>query len=246
MLKANMKTFLIVLCLSSFSSAVKLPEEVKKCSKSDPNLKECLKDAVLAAFNKFASGYKPLGIGTLEPMTISELTTEGSGGITQVYRNIKIDGISKCHIDNVDLNINKLTLDMKAVCPHTEMNADYVLKGKLLTFPIDSSGKCNILLDGIDVNHKTKLERFEKDGRKYLRIRDWKMKLTPSKVHFYYENIMPGNKQLSDTIMKTMNENGVQIFLEQAIGFEEGYAAVHKAITNKVFEKIPEDELFLP
>lgn len=36
--------------------------------------------------------------------------------------------------------------ETEALTPQTVMEADYAIKGQLLTFPIDSSGKCKITM----------------------------------------------------------------------------------------------------
>lgn len=90
------------------------------------------------------------------------------------------------------------------------------------------------------------MERFQKKGKNYLRVVDWKLKNIPAAIRYEYDNIVPDNEQLSNTIIKTMNDNALQLYEDFGTTFSEAYAQLHIAVANKVFEKIPEDELFLP
>lgn len=93
--------------------------------------------------------------------------------------------------------------------------------------------------------HNAKFEIIEKGGKKYLHCTDYQLKLNPENVTYYFENIMPGNEQLSNELLKTINENSLNVFKDISSGFEKIYSVIFKDLVNKVFGRVPMDEIFL-
>lgn len=60
-----------------------------------------------------------------------------------------------------------------------------------------------------------------------------------------YKNLFNGNKLLADNILKVMNENWKEVSDVLKDGAEKAYKVVLKSLANKVFEKVPIDEIFL-
>ncbi|KAJ8930586.1 hypothetical protein NQ314_016598 [Rhamnusium bicolor] len=71
------------------------------------------------------------------------------------------------------------------------------------------------------------------------------MDMKPEKVEYEFENIFPGSKQISDEILKTINENSLDIFNDVKAGFEEIFSLLYLKYTNSVFSKIPLKDVFL-
>ncbi|XP_044763580.1 protein takeout-like [Coccinella septempunctata] len=240
-----MRAFFVLIMLSSVSLSAKLPEGTRTCHKSDPNFDVCLRDAMTDGMKRFARGYKPLGVPVLDPIAITELTSD-NGGFKQTYKDVKISALGDTKCTNLKIDWDKLEIDIETLTTHSVLSADYSFKGQLLTFPIDSAGKCQIVMDDVTSLHHLTLERFQKNGKNYLRVLTWKLQNKPKAVHYDFENLVPGNEQLSKTILKTLNDNAIEIFAELGSTFEEAYGEVHKSVANKVFEKIPENDIFLP
>lgn len=95
-------------------------------------------------------------------------------------------------------------------------------------------------------SHDLKFEVIEKDGKKYMHVTEYKLIMNPEKVEYYFENIMPGNEQLSNELLKTINENSLSIFNDIKPGFQQVYSVIFKDIVNKIFDKVPMDEVFMP
>ncbi|XP_045468276.1 uncharacterized protein LOC123676440 [Harmonia axyridis] len=236
--------YFVVLVFISVALSANLPEGTKLCHKSD-NFNECLKDALEDALGRFAKGFKPLGIKEIDPLTITEFSSENEG-FSQFFKNVKIHGGTNTKFRKVRMDWDKLELYIESFTPHSEMIGDYSFKGTLISFSIDSAGKFKIVSDNILSEHHIQMERFQKNGKNHIRIVSWKIKNKPTSLHYSFDNLIPGNEELSKTIMNTMNENALQIYKELGGAFDEVYGEVHKTVGNQVFGKIPEDELFLP
>lgn len=64
-------------------------------------------------------------------------------------------------------------------------------------------------------------------------------------VYFYFEDLFHGDKKMSDTILRTMNENWKQITDDVESGISYGYSLLGKKICKEIFDHIPIDDIFL-
>lgn len=229
----------------------RLPSEIQKCSRSDPEFDSCMAKTMTDALSFFKGGSKDLGIPAVEPFQIEKMemqTAEGKSiSLNQVYENVNIHGLSTSKVEKFNGKVNDKTCfwEMDVSTPMTRMEADYELTGQVLVFPINGQGKCNVTLYDILNKHTIHCETYQKKGTLHLRFTDYKMEMSVKKCNFDFHNIFPGNEQISQEVSKTLNENSLDIFQEVKSGFEEVFAAVHKNAANSVFAKIPMDELFL-
>ena len=74
---------------------------------------------------------------------------------------------------------------------------------------------------------------------------DFVLKLKPKRIVFGFENLIDGNEQFSNEVLKTINENSEQVYADVAPAINEAIAKIEKEIVNQVFSRVPEDELFL-
>lgn len=88
-------------------------------------------------------------------------------------------------------------------------------------------------------------EVVKKNGKKYYNVISSVFDIVHSdNIHFDFQNLFNGNKELGDNILKVMNDNWEQVFDELGIGYEKAVAAATRAIANQVFSKISISELF--
>lgn len=74
----------------------------------------------------------------------------------------------------------------------------------------------------------------------------YSLEMNPKKVVFDFRNIVEGNQQLSDEILKTINENSLGVYSDVKNGFGKAFSEIYIGAANNFFMKVPEDELFLP
>jgi hypothetical protein len=100
--------------------------------------------------------------------------------------------------------------------------------------------------DDIQGQNSFKCEKFMKKNKTHIRITDHVFKFKPKRVVLDYDNIIAGNKQLSEEVRKTLNENSLAIYSDFGPALEKVMASVWMQNVNRVFSRVPEDELFLP
>ncbi|XP_044260771.1 uncharacterized protein LOC123008818 [Tribolium madens] len=245
-----MSVILVVVLVLGSTFAKTLPPEIVKCRKSDPNLNQCLDKYVMEDVRKLAMGNRDLGINQLEPLSIPEVTLGESSKdmLRQIYRNVKIHGITSAMIKNSKANFTQDSCywNYDSFTPLVRMEGDYKINGKLLLFTLNGEGKCNNTFWDVDGKNQFKCERYTKKGKTHLRMTDHVFKFNPKKVIFYYDDIIKGNEQLSEQIMKTINENALAVYADFGAAIEQIMATVWVKNINEVFARVPEDELFQP
>ena len=93
--------------------------------------------------------------------------------------------------------------------------------------------------------YNIKCEKYTKKDQKHIRVTDFTLNLKPKRVVFGFENLVDGNEQLSNEVLKTINENSEQVYADVAPAINEAIAKIEKEIVNQVFSRVPEDELVL-
>lgn len=88
-------------------------------------------------------------------------------------------------------------------------------------------------------------EPFEKKGKTYMRLVDYKVSIVPEKMTFRFDNLFNGDKRLGDEINKVLNENWDSIFNDVKAGYDESFGLIFKDLANRVFTRVPFNEIFL-
>lgn len=84
-----------------------------------------------------------------------------------------------------------------------------------------------------------------KNGKKYLRITQYDLKINPEKVSMSFSGLFPDNKVLSEQITKTLEENEELLFQEIKGPFSEAFSSIQKELSNRFYSRVPMDEVFL-
>ncbi|RZC42392.1 takeout, partial [Asbolus verrucosus] len=216
---------------------------IKRCSKSDPNLGQCMIESTVDAVGKLAAGSKDLGIVPLEPFFIEKVdlgnATSGAVNLHQIYRNMTIFGMTNATLKDSEANFtgDSCYWNYNTSTAMVRMESNYTMTGQLLVFPINGNGRCTNLLYDIEGSNRIKCERYQKNNRTHLRVTEFDIKITPKRVVFDYENIFNGSEQLSTEVVKTLNENSAEVYAEVGPAFDRMMATIWTQIINQVFAK---------
>ncbi|KAK9892739.1 hypothetical protein WA026_021931 [Henosepilachna vigintioctopunctata] len=241
-----MNSFIIFLIFVtiSLSSAIKLPASFKRCKSNDMT---CLKDAIQDALPKLKDGLKDLGVPSLSPLVIPKMTI-GAGNIVKLvqnYENSKCYGLSDSIVKEVSLDMDKGKLVIDVEGKLAEMNASYTINGKILILDVYGSGECMIRIEGLKGQFTLDLETYIKNNNKYLKGTNADLVLHCEQATFQFDNLFDGNKQLGDNINKVLNDNWKQIYEELSPAYMKSIAISLLNLTNKLFSKIPIQDMFL-
>lgn len=124
------------------------------------------------------------------------------------------------------------------------MLGDYEMSGRILLLPITGNGRANITLVNSKIEHRLIGEPFEKDGVKYMRLKEYRVTFDPQRVYMHFENLF-NDATLSQTMNRFLNDNWETVFNELKTGYSKSFGKIFREISNRIFEKVPMDTMFL-
>ncbi|CAH0388544.1 unnamed protein product [Bemisia tabaci] len=246
--------FLCCAVISQVASApnsppAKLPKTFKRCKKLDPNLPDCLRTAVQGVIPEFVKGVPSLGVLPLDPLELKTLVIEQGDGPVSIkldFKDLFIHGIASAVITSVTSNLKNYTINLTAELKKPIiLDGMYNVHGKVLILPITGTGKCKLVLEGFRAKIGIKGKAITKNGIKYMEVQTFKFGLSTTKLRVKLENLFNGDKALGDNMNVFLNENWEDILKELQPGFEDSLSQAFLEISNRVFTKVPFDQIFL-
>ncbi|CAH2093367.1 unnamed protein product [Euphydryas editha] len=243
-----LKLFAILIPQRIYFKNVESAPDFTRCRQRDSKLNDCLKNAVPDALRRMKEGVPALSVPPLEPLHVSGMNIDAGVGpvvLTQNYRGIKLHGLTDSIITTYKADLKHYRLKTESVTPKMEFVADYVMKGRILVLPIQGKGVANITMVNLVVKHDIFGEPIKRDGEIYMHIKDYKVKFIPEKVSLYFSNLFNGDKRLGDQMNLFLNENSELVFNELKESYEKSLSSVFQDVTNKIFDKVPMNKIFL-
>ncbi|XP_034828971.1 circadian clock-controlled protein daywake-like [Maniola hyperantus] len=216
------------------------PDYIHPCNATTS---ECLIKATQDAIPEFVKGIPSLNVPSLDPFVIEKLAIPLNGLKVTFYKG-KVSGFRKCIVDNVISELEKRHFVLEFHCNLT-IKGQYDAIGRILLFPINGEGDAKVKLTNlrmkVDIN--TKYVK-DKQGIDYFAIKNYKYSFDyGDRVQFDLQNLFKESKELSETVLKFLNDNW------KTVAEEFGKPIVDYAVDlairtiEKFFDKVPYDEL---
>lgn len=90
-----------------------------------------------------------------------------------------------------------------------------------------------------------KCQTYLKKNKKHLKITEYNLHFNPEKVYMDFTGLFPNNDDFSKQIENTLRENQDVIFQEVKEPFAEVFSSIQMNLNNKVYDKIPMDQIYL-
>ncbi|KAJ1531411.1 hypothetical protein ONE63_000092 [Megalurothrips usitatus] len=223
----------------------------KRCAKTDSKLDECLREAVHVAIKELSEkGAKDFGVFPIDPLFMSQVNIEQGRGPVAIdlrFRDLNIHGLKNAKlIDVVKSDLDKYTFKTRVrVEEGVTLRGYYKVDGKVLVLPINGDGKCELSLANVTADVELYGKELIKDGQKYAQIENFKFSLDTTRLRMQLDNLFNGNKELSTQMNKFLNENWSEILQELKPAIQDAFGSAFREITNRIFIKVPYDNLFL-
>ncbi|XP_045769163.1 protein takeout-like [Maniola jurtina] len=212
----------------------------RPCKTTSP---ECLRRSLQAVLPDFVKGIPELGIPSLDPLKVQNIDFVLPGGITVEIKEGFTKGLRKCRVDSVR-NIGGNQYEVKFHC-NLLTKGKYRSKGQFLMFPIDGEGESKIKCKNLKVTCTFRIVTTTKpDGTQHFQIQDFKSSHDyEGRVTFHLTNLFKGNPEISQAVLKFLNENWRSVS-EEFGGpfFEYGVISILNNI-KKFLDIIPIDQL---
>ncbi|XP_046977920.1 protein takeout-like [Vanessa cardui] len=232
--------FIALFVILSFGDSKVAPDYIILC----PGLKsECLKKSIQETIPLFAKGVPSLGINSTDPLYKDSIAYELPGKIKVKLIDSVMTGLRNCVIDSVMFVGLDASVDL--TCGVT-VTGKYKATGQILLFSLNGDGEARIKTPSMTLSFKAKFEDRTRNGIIYREIKEHKVVYKYNeKVDFVITNLFKGNPEISQAILKFMNENW------QVMVNEFGKPLIDKFIrlvfdsVKKFFHAVPRDEIFV-
>lgn len=134
--------------------------------------------------------------------------------------------------------------EVHANVPKISINGKYKVNGRVLVLPIRGDGDANLVFENVTLVVKYKPRIVEKKGKTYIQTDKFALDFDTSRLHIKLENLFNGDRLLGDNMNKFLNENWRDILTELKPAVKLAIEELFKGIINRIFLRIPYNEIF--
>ncbi|KAL9888502.1 protein takeout-like [Glossina fuscipes fuscipes] len=245
MLTFSAKCLLIGLLCASLKA--EFPNDPKPCNYGDS---ECIKKLFNYLVQEKKEGDSSINLLPIDPLIPEDIyITQGGDGPVQLnltFSNSQILGLSKAVAKEVIGFGKDLATKHEVIfkMPRVTLVGNYAISGKILIFPVQGEGTCNVTMVDPEFRISFKGIPEEKDGNTFMKLTNFRLHPETKRVIYQFDNLFNGDKVLGDTVNKFVNENWKEVFDELRVPFDKSFGAVFKHIIDEVFNKYPYAKYF--
>ncbi|XP_049773902.1 protein takeout-like [Schistocerca nitens] len=238
--------------LLAFAAAVavavagSIPSYIPVCKRNDPDINNCIKNAVEKLKPKLAEGIPELDVPKLEPLYIPQLTISPNQGqnIRAVGTNVRIHGASHFTITSITADIPKHEFSAAIKIPSLYFEADYDVDAKLLSITLKGRGPLTANATECSGDVVLKGQLVKKNGSPYLYFYNTEVSIDVKHVQVHLEGLFNGDKVLGEATNQALNENSGEFWPTIKPIAEQTIAEVLLGIANNITSHFTYDDLF--
>ncbi|GJQ65602.1 hypothetical protein Trydic_g5751 [Trypoxylus dichotomus] len=215
---------------------------LRKCSRSDPNLTQCIiANGNLAIPTLVKEGVPSLDIPVLSPLFIPELELPGST-FTVLLTNIRLEGLENFRLIKADFNLERKHQRYFFEIPLLNIVADYeIITSGVFARSIQGGGKLKLSLDQnsgvIDVD----LDKYQKNGDLHFKYEGWKLGWETQRIFYNFSDLYT-----SDTVdfPEFLNKHKETVDYRIKPAVQKLLLRYIKLVLDNVIEKVPAKGIF--
>ncbi|XP_050422083.1 protein takeout-like [Adelges cooleyi] len=224
-----------------------LPSFIKPCKRNDPNLNECLGN-ILESLRPFAAkGIPEMHVPPLDPISVPVISlNQGTNSVNfkALFTHLKGFGAKNFELKNIKIDIENHLFEIELHFPEYKIESKYDITGKILMLPIKGNGKFSGNFTNINADVKVILQtEKKKNGKNHFEFKDKNVDLKIGSAHMHFSNLFNGNKEMSDTANRFINEHWRSLMQETRPLFEDTVGAMLVNIFKPVFDMYSVEEL---
>jgi Haemolymph juvenile hormone binding protein (JHBP) len=196
-------------------------------------------------------GIPSIDLPSIEPMKIKSVSADQLGATTAFnlrssFKNAEIHGLSRSRVVKTVVKFKKFGMKSDAYTERLDFVGHYKMQGQILVLPIVGEGFANVSMQQLTTRHEMLGEYYTgDDGNTYANITSYKIKFTPKRVSFRFDNLFNGDKTLGETMIRFMNENWEPVFYGLIPPYEDKFGEKFRSVANILFHQVPFKLVFL-
>ncbi|RZF32067.1 hypothetical protein LSTR_LSTR005971 [Laodelphax striatellus] len=225
------------------------------CIRNTPEFNQCIRKALQLLMGKLSkAGIKELGLESVDPLSIAELEMTYNGGDPVIGADVTLKdtitrGFSAIKVIDVRSKTddpNFFGMDIDFYVPRIVTNGKYKMEGHVGNYPVNGAGDFNITTTEVTGTWKLRGTPIVDDGVTYIRIDRMSVRPEIGGLKAHASNLINDNPELSQIVLAFVNRFWKVLYQEMIPYAEEHFEKILKGIVNKIFLKIPYDQLFPP
>ncbi|XP_050548945.1 circadian clock-controlled protein daywake-like [Daktulosphaira vitifoliae] len=237
----------IIVLQTQHTAAKKLPSYVHVCKRTDPQMNECLLKTIESVRPELPNGVPKLQIPALEPMVIPRLQVnrnDDSLKVKATITDVMAWGGSKFVLNNLKINLEKLTGEATVIVPNLFVNCTYDIDGRIMVIPLKGKGTFNGTITNVRVDIKGSAETLkDKKNRDYFQLKNIRLKVKVGDATGKVKNLSRGGEVITETAMTFFHQNRRLVLDLVSPIVEEIAVEFAMQIGNNVLKTILYDEI---
>nr|AOG12867.1 odorant binding protein [Eogystia hippophaecolus] len=240
--------FFFILFASSFGQ-IDIAKYFKICNRTVQDVNECLVEAIQEGIIAMSGGIKELGAPPVDPYHQEEIRVEYKNNqimATMTMKDIYVEGLKLAKVHNARLRADEdyFHLEVDITTPRVFVRGKYIGEGRYNSLRINAKGEFNTTMTDLVYTWKIDGIPEKKNNTTYMRIKSFYMRPDLGNLKAYISNDNIDSKSIIDFANNFANQNWRPLYREMLPYAQENWNKIGIRIANKIFLKVPYDQLF--
>ncbi|XKL66947.1 hypothetical protein PGB90_010367 [Kerria lacca] len=221
---------------------------IKQCKEDDPNLAECIIQAIDHLRPYLRNGIPEIGLPKIEPFKIDFLSlalTNGPNGYKITLRDIDAFGASNFSINKIKLKNGNTPFEVRIKIPSLTLQAKYTSTGVLIVIPANGNGTFYADMGDVNVVAKGMMSNFFKNDEEYLRLDKLDIDLNIKDVKMQVRKIFNNNRILIEATNLFLRTNGHEVLEVMMPQLRIKLVAIFTGIINRLLSNVPSRQFYV-
>ncbi|XP_041975448.1 putative beta-carotene-binding protein [Aricia agestis] len=240
--------FLFCVFCSTFG-AVDIRKYLKVCDRNSPDVSDCLVDAVAEGIQTMSNGIPELGVPGVDPYHQKELRVDYSRNQIQAtitMKQIIVAGLKASTVKDARLKADddKFHLEVDMFTPRVRVTGRYRGEGGYNAIFVNTTGDFSVNMTDLTYTWKLDGKPEVIDGKTYVRINSFYMHPDLGDLKADMTNENPEFAEIIRLGVTLSNENWRTFYKELLPYAQANWNKIGIKVANKIFLKVPYDEIF--
>jgi len=223
---------------------------IEKCKAGDNS---CIAAKINEIVRLYPTGNPSMGLPNFSEIKMNDLVVSKADPRSAIQLSLVLDPAVFKGIENATItrtvgfekDPSKSKFEVYSTIPEITVAGKYRATGKVLLLPINGHGDMKLQFKNVQLSIKFKLNMKKENNLTYLVINKLKAKAIVEQAIIQADNLFDGNKEISDSMLRIINENWRDIWNEIEPGILNAIANIINTYATSFLSISPYEEFFI-
>ncbi|XP_032681368.1 protein takeout [Odontomachus brunneus] len=240
-------TILLAVATSKEVGQREIPDFLHICKMNVESRKfhQCVAQSIMKLAPYLKTGVPEYNIPSLEPLILKRLIFAPSNALRLQAKDILVYDASNFNISKLKIDLDNSYIHVDVSLPNIRIEGQYDISGKIVLLPLRGSGHFHGNVSDCTGSCRILIEKYSSSsGVEYMRIKEFKMKITVGDGMLILENLFGGDQALGDVVNSAINNN-FSLFLKEILPpLEKALSDAFQITSNHIVEHFSFAQLF--